>query len=68
MARIRVNDACNVVTLEHSTAYRRSDGTPPAPQITVPGYSMRLSIESAEWLAQCLTEAVARARKEEQKA
>ena len=61
MARIKVNEMCNVVTAEDSRGYVRSDGRCAA-QITVPGYRMRLSIESAERLAGALFEAVVHAK------
>lgn len=60
--RHKVNDTCNVLTGDHSDAYR-SYGQEPAPQITVPHLRLRLSIYEAERLATALAEAVAEAKR-----
>lgn len=57
MARIHINNVCNVLTDDHSNAYRRADGTV-APEITVPTHRLRLSVRDARELASALTEAV----------
>ena len=59
--RERVNASCNVVTGEHSQAYRAA-GNPPRPQITVPSLRLRMSVEEAEQLAKHLLQAVERAK------
>lgn len=48
---------CNVVTGEHSQAYRRP-GEEPAPEITIPSLRARLSIGVAKELAEDLLKAV----------
>jgi hypothetical protein len=58
MARINIQDICNVVTEEHSEAYRSEAQPIPRPQVTIPRFRARLSIEEANRLAQALTEAV----------
>lgn len=64
MARIKVNSRCNVCTDEHSKAYVRNDGTC-APEITVPEFRARLSIEDAQALGQALLDAVSIAQEHE---
>jgi hypothetical protein len=57
MSRIRVNDLCNVLTEEDSTAYRSPERAV-SPQITVPSLRARLSIWEARALQAALAEAV----------
>jgi hypothetical protein len=56
---------CNVRTNEHSTAYSRQVGerTITSPDITVPGYRLRLSIAEAERLSHDLAQAVEEAKR-----
>ena len=63
MARIKVNDACNLCTDEHSNAYA-SYGQAPAPEITVPSLKLRFSIRDAHTLSRHLLHAVREARGE----
>jgi hypothetical protein len=62
--RIKVNVSCNVLTDEHSNAYR-SPGRVTAPEITVPSLRARMTVGEAERLARHLLEAVAVAKKAE---
>lgn len=59
--RLVVNSWTNVVTGEHSRAYRQGSRDT-RPQITIPSFSKTLSIEEAEQLAAALAEAVIFAR------
>ncbi len=62
--RIKVNVSCNVLTDEHSNAYR-SPGRVTAPEITIPSLRARMSVREAEVLAGHIMEAVAAAKKSE---
>jgi hypothetical protein len=64
--RIEVNASCNVCTGEHSTAFRHADGRV-SPQITVPGFRLRMTINEAFRLSADLKEAAQRASDELEK-
>jgi len=61
--RVKLNKSCNVVTGEHSNAYRPSNGQPPRPQVTVPQLRLRLDAHNARSLAADLLEAARTAEK-----
>jgi len=63
MAHVKVNSQCWLNTNEHSKQYVRHDGTV-TPEITVPGFRLRMSLDAAESLAASLAEAVAFAKKQ----
>jgi hypothetical protein len=61
MARIPFGH-CNLVTDEHSQAYRRA-GAAVSPQITIPQFRARLHIADARKLAEDLAAAIAEAER-----
>jgi hypothetical protein len=58
VARTAINSWCNIVTGDHSNAYRSpSPGRAVRPQITVPRLRLRLDIRDAKALGAALLEA-----------